>query len=131
MAYCTVTDITLEAGTSWGTAVSGDITNMIVRSDEEIAAILAQQGVTAPTSSTLLKTASISLTIAKIKRRQAHELSRPNSLSLGGDISFSVSTEGEAAAYEAKAKTAISQYVLSVSSGIRASRVRVSTVRSG
>ena len=126
MAFCTTTDVTLEAGTGWGTAVIGDITNMIVRSDEEIAAILTLKGVTAPASSTLLKTASICLTIAKIKRRMAQELSRPNSLSLGGDISFSVSGEAEAQAYEDKAKLAIDQYVVSINGGVRVSRVRTS-----
>lgn len=124
MAYCTVTDVTLEAGTGWGTAVSADITNMITRSDEEINDILALSGLSAPTSSSLLKTASIALTIAKIKRRQCEELSRPNSLSLGGDISFSVNGETEAQALEARATKAINQYVLSVNGGVRASRVR-------
>jgi hypothetical protein len=124
MAYCTTTDVTLEAGSSWGTAVVGDITNMIVRSDEEINDILALSGLSAPASSSLLKTASIALTIAKIKRRQCEELSRPNSLSLGGEISFSVSGEAEAQALEEKAKKAISQYILSVSGGVRASRIR-------
>jgi hypothetical protein len=126
MAYCTTTDVTLEAGTAWGSAVVGDITSMIVRSDEEINDILALSGLSAPASSSLLKTASIALTIAKIKRRQAEELSRPNSLSIGGDISFSVSGEAEAQALEEKAKKAITQYVLSVSGGIRVSRVRTS-----
>jgi hypothetical protein len=124
MAYCTTVDVYLEAGTSTGTAVVGDITNMIVRSDEEINAILTLRGVSAPVSSSLLKTASISLTIAKIKRRQLQELSRTNSLSLGGDISYSVNGENEAQALEAKAKIAIEQYILSVNGGVRASRVR-------
>jgi len=125
MAYCLYTDVQLEAGTSLGTIVNADITNLIIRSDAEIADILTLKGVSVPSSSTLLKTASIALTIAKIKRRQAHELSRPNSLSLGGDFSFSVNGETEAQAYETKAKTAIDQYVLSMSGGIRVSRVRV------
>lgn len=129
MAYCTTNDVYLEAGTSTGTAAIGDITNMIVRSDEEIAAILTSKQVSAPTSSTLLKTASICLTIAKIKRRMAQELSRPNSLSLGGDISFSVSGEAEAQAYEAKAKLAIDQYVLAINGGVRFSRVRAARCR--
>lgn len=124
MAFCTTTDVYLEAGTATGTATVTDIGNMISRSDEEITAILTLKGVSAPASSSLLKTASVALTIAKIKRRQNQELSRPNSLSLGGDISFSVNGETEAQAYEAKAKTAIEQYVLSINGGIRASRVR-------
>ena len=124
MAYCTTTDVYLEAGTSTGTATVTDIGNMIARSDEEINDTLALNGLSAPTSSTLLKTASIALTIAKIKRRQCEELSRPNSLSLGGDISFSVNGESEAQALEARATKAINQYVLSVSGGVRASRVR-------
>ena len=111
MAFCTYTDVQLEAGTATGTATTADITSLITRSDEEIADILTRKGLTAPASATQLKSASIYLTIAKIKRRQAHELSRPNSISLGGDISFSVNGEGEAQAYEAKARVAIDQYV--------------------
>jgi len=124
MAYCTTTDVYLEAGTSLGTIQINDIGSMITRSDAEINDTLTIKGVSAPTSSTLLKTASIALTIAKIKRRQSQELSRTNSASVGGDISYSVSPEVEAAAYEAKAKIAIDQYVLSINGGVRASRVR-------
>ena len=124
MAYCTTTDVYLEAGTSLGTIQINDIGSMITRSDAEIADILTVKGVSVPTSSTLLKTASIALTIAKIKRRQSQELIRTNSASIGGDISYSVSPETEAAAYEVKAKTAIDQYVLSVNGGVRVSRVR-------
>ena len=96
---------------------------MIPRSDEETPDILTLKGVSVPSSSSLLKTASICLTIAKIKRRQAHELSRTNSSSLPG-LSYGVSVDTEIAALEAKAKTAIDQYVLSVNHSIRASRVR-------
>jgi len=123
MAYCTTTDVYLEAGTATGTAISADITSMITRSDEEIADILALKGISVPSSSSLLKTASICLTIVKIKRRQAQELSRTNSSSLPG-LSYGVSVDTEIAALEAKAKTAIDQYVLSVNHSIRASRVR-------
>jgi hypothetical protein len=125
MAYCTYTEVQLEAGTACGTATTSDITALIVRSDAEIVDILIQKGVAAPTSANQLKTASIYLTIAKIKRRQAHELSRPNSLSLGGDISFSVSPEAEILALEELAMKAINLYVSAVNgTGIRVSRVR-------
>lgn len=111
MAYCTYTDVQLETGTSLGTITTDDITNMIVRSDEEIADMLTDKGLTAPASATQLKTASIYLTCAKVKRRQAHELTRPENLSLGGDLSFRVNPETEAKSYEAKALVAIDQYV--------------------
>lgn len=111
MAFCTYVDVQLEAGTATGTATTADITSMITRSDEEINDILTQKGLTPPASATQLKTASICFTIAKIKRRQAHELSRPGSLSLGGDISFGASPEAEASAMESKARVAIDQYV--------------------
>jgi hypothetical protein len=125
MAFCTYEEVQLEAGTACGTATTANITSLIDRSDAEITDILTQKGMTAPASATQLKTASIYLTIAKIKRRQAHELSRPNSLSLGGDISFSVSPETEIQALEQKAMAAIDQYVAAVNgTGIRVSRVR-------
>jgi len=111
MAYCTFLDVQLEAGKATGTATAGDIIALITRSDEEITDTLTERGLTAPASDNRLKTASICLTIAKIKRRQAHELSRPNSLSLGGDISFSTSPEAEIKALEDRAMKAINQYV--------------------
>lgn len=114
MAYCTTADVYLETGTSLGTITGTDVTGMITRSDEEIVTILANQGITSPpVSDNNLKTASIQLTIAKIKRRQSHELSRPNGLSLGGDLSFSVNTEAEAQAAEAKGRAAIADYITS------------------
>lgn len=130
MAYCTYTDVQLEAGTATGTATTTDITNLIARSDEEIGDILVTYGLTVPASSTILKTASICLTIAKLKRRQAHELSRPGSLNLGGDISFSTAPETEAAAYEKKANAAIDQYIAAAAgTGIRVTRIRTRMVR--
>lgn len=125
MAFSTYDEVQLEAGTACGTATTANITSLIARSDAEIADILTQKGIIAPSSATQLKTASIYLTIAKIKRRQAHELSRPNSLSLGGDISFSTSPEAEIKALEDKAMLAINQYVAYVNgSGISVSRIR-------
>jgi hypothetical protein len=125
MAFCTTSDVYLEAGTAVGTATIVTISNLIKRSDAEITDILTQKGITAPASATQLKTASICLTIAKIKRRQSQELSRPNSLSIGGDISFSVSPEAEIQALEARAKSAIEAYINYVNgTGIRVSRVR-------
>lgn len=115
MTYCTIADVKLEAGTSLGTVTDDDITNLITRSDEEIVSTLVARGYTAPASDNNLKTASIKLTIAKIKRRQAEELSRPGSLSLGSDISFSVSPETEAKALIAEAYRAIENYILSAS----------------
>lgn len=126
MSYCTTTDVYLEAGTATGTATITDIGNMIARSDAEIAGLLRIKNLTAPATATEdLKTASIQLTLAKIKRRQSQELSRPGSLSLGGDISFSTQPETEAAACEVKAHEAIAAYIASVNgAGPRASRVR-------
>ncbi|GEM_PF-1934149 len=131
MAYCTYTEVELEIGTSHGTVTTTDITNMITQSDKEIAGILRRKGLTAPTGANDdLNIASIQLTIAKVKRRQSHELSRPGSLNLGGDISFSTQPETEAVAAEAKAADAIAAYIASVNgSGIRASRVRTTRCR--
>lgn len=117
MAYCTLADVYLEAGTSVGTATDDDVTNMIIRSDEEIVAILIAKNVSSiPLINTNLKTASIQFTIAKIKRRQAEELSRPGTLSIGNDISFSVNPEKEAQAAEAKANAAISRFIATAES---------------
>lgn len=125
MAYCTYTDVQLETGTALGTITTAEITSRILQSDKEIAGRLKREGLTAPADATDdLKTASIHLTVAWVKRRQSHELSRPGSLNLG-DISFSTQPETEAVAEEAKAEAAILAYIASVNgSGFRASRVR-------
>jgi hypothetical protein len=130
MAYCTTTDVKLEAGSSLGTITDTDLGNMITRTDAEIAGLLRLKKLTAPAVATEdLKTASIQFTVAKVKRRQSHELSRPNSLGLPG-LSLSASPETEAAACEVKANIAIECYVASVSgSGPRACRVRSTRCR--
>ncbi|MBW2632039.1 MAG: hypothetical protein JRC90_09845 [Deltaproteobacteria bacterium] len=111
MAYCTTDDVYLEAGTATGTAVEADIINMIIRSDEEITSKLRAVGIIdLPESDIDLKTASIQFTIAKIKRRQAEELSRPGSLKLGNDIAFTVNPEAESKAAEAKGYAALDLY---------------------
>ena len=124
-AYCTYTDVQLEAGTANGTLTTSNITSLITRSDYEITGILLRMGITAPTTGDEnLKTASIQLTIAKILRRQSSELSRPNSLNLG-DVSFSTNPLAEAKACEEKAQQAILAYAATVNgAGIRVSRVR-------
>lgn len=125
MAYCTYTDVQLECGTALGTISTAEITTRILQSDKEIAGKLRVKNLTAPAVATDdLKTASIHLTVAWVKRRQSHELSRPGSLNLG-DISFSAQPETEAQEAEKKADTAILAYIASVgSAGPRASKVR-------
>jgi hypothetical protein len=113
MAYCTYIDVQLEIGAATGTATITDITNRIAVSDAEINDLLFLKDLIPPATSTYLNHASVYKTVAWIKRRQAHELSRPNSLSLGGDISFGASPEAEARTYDDKAAEAFQQYCTS------------------
>ena len=111
MAYCTYPDVQLKVGTSLGTITTVDITAMIVESDREIGTRLREREIAVPTTADDdLQIASVQLTVAQIKRRQAHELSRPNSASPDPSSSFSASPEAEAAAAEAKAEAAIARY---------------------
>jgi len=124
MTYCTNADVYLETGTALGTITSTDVDNMIVKSDKEIVAKLRKAGITSlPATDDDLQTASVQLTIAKIKRRQSQELSRPGSLNLG-DISFSAQPETEAVACDVKAQDAINSYITTVrrTTGIRIRR---------
>jgi len=112
VAYCTYLDITDEIGEALGTATQAIVERRILKSDERIVSILRENGITAlPTSDTDLRDASICFTCAWLKRRQAHELSRPGSLNLG-DISFSTgaSPETEAAAFESRALESVTKY---------------------
>jgi len=126
MAYCTIAEVKLETGASLGTITDADITARILQSDKEIAGKLRKKNLVAPSVATDdLKTASIHLTVAWVKRRQSHELSRPGSLSLGGDISFSTQPETEAVSEEAKANEAIEAYIASVGASVpRSARIR-------
>jgi len=111
MPYCTYTEITDEIGTSLGTATQEIVERRILKSDEQIVATLLEKGITAPPASdNRLRDASIYITCAWIKRRQAHELSRTNSSSLPG-LSYGVNVEAEAAAFDAKALDCIDKYV--------------------
>ena len=111
MVYCTYLDVTDEIGEALGTATQAIIERRILKSDERIVSILRENGIdTAPESDSDLRDASIFFTCAWLKRRQAHELSRPNSLSIGGDISFSTSPEGEAKAMEQQALESVLKY---------------------
>lgn len=126
MAYCTYLEVLRETGTAIGTITTSEITDRILQSDKEIAGKLRKRNVAVPTVATDdLTTASIHLTVAWVKRRQSHELSRPGSLSLGGDISFSTQPETEAVSEEAKANEAIEAYIASVGASVpRSARVR-------
>jgi hypothetical protein len=111
VAYCTYLDVTDEIGEALGTATQAIVERRILKSDERIVSILRENGIdTAPASDSDLRDASIFFTCAWLKRRQAHELSRPNSLSIGGDISFSTSPEGEAKAMEQQALDSVLKY---------------------
>lgn len=109
MAFCTAADVKLKAGSSLGTLLDADLTLLIAEVDDEITDILTDKGLTASVSDKRLKRASVYKTIAAIKRRQSHELSRPNSL--GGDISFSAQPETEAVAFEEAAAEQIALYI--------------------
>ena len=125
MAYCTYTDVYLETGPEVGSATDANITAMITRSDEEIDDILTENNIPIPsTTPTALKTASICFTIAKIKRRQSHELSRPESLNLGGKISFSAKAEQEALDYLKQGNAAVMKYINQQGPRFRFSKVR-------
>ena len=113
MAYCTATDVYLRTGTSLGTITEANITSMIAESDAEIVSYLTAKGYTAPTSSNALKSASVYLTMVMIIDRLSIELSRPESLTLVGDITFSVDPS-EAKRFTAAAYSAMDSYIATV-----------------
>lgn len=113
MAYCTADDVYLQTGTSLGTITEADITNMIVVADRQIVTYLTAKGYTAPSSANALTDASIALTKVLIIDRLSIELSRPESLTLVGDISFSVSSS-EAKRFTSEAYSAMDSYIATV-----------------
>lgn len=115
MAYCTADDVYLRTGTSLGTITEANITSMITESDATIVSYLTAKGYTAPSSDNALKSASIYLTMVTIIDRLSIELSRPSSLTLERDLSFSVS-QTEATRFTAAAYAAIESYIASANS---------------
>ena len=115
MSYSILADIYLETGMSLGSITEDDVTNMIVRSDEDIVAYLSAKGYPAPTANNNLKTASINFTKVRIIDRLSIELARPSTLTLTGDLSFSVS-QTEAKRFTASAYAAIESYIASANS---------------
>lgn len=113
MAYCTATDVYLRTGTSLGTITEANITSMIAESDAEIVSYLTAKGYAAPTSSNALKSASVYLTMVMIIDRLSIELSRPGSLTLVGDISFTVDAS-EAKRFTTAAYSAMDTYIATV-----------------
>ena len=100
--YCTAEDVILITGT---TTAADIITAQIEVADREIDTRIRAAGLVPPTDTTpdLLRDASANLTAALIINRGRIELSRPPSLSLGGDISFSTSPDTEITRHETRA----------------------------
>lgn len=110
MTYCTADDVYLRTGTSLGTITEANITSMIAESDATIVSYLTAKGYTAPTADNALKSASVYLTMVMIIDRLSIELSRPESLTLTGDLSFSVDPS-EAKRFTAAAYSAMDMYI--------------------
>jgi hypothetical protein len=121
LTYCTPADIVLASGTLLATET---ITSLIEMADRRIDAALAEAAVTGTAGDLDLETASIHYTIALIIDRGRLSSERPNSLSLGSDLSIGNNTQSEIDYHEQVARAAVNRFITRRrSGGVRVRRV--------
>ena len=113
MAYCTAADVTLVTGVKIEGAYETAIPDFIAQADTDCNIQLKRSGVPLPilAVSDTLRGASAYLTAALLINRKRLDLSRPNSLNLGGEISIGTAPEAEIAWLRNEGQKYLSAYI--------------------
>lgn len=107
MALCSVTEVAKESGYHHGLTDSGGIiAQAIAHAELQIKAELSQYGVSMPSSSDVLKPASLNLSVVQIVRRGWHEGSRPIQATGARNL-----TDSQIEALKQEAQKAIKAYI--------------------
>lgn len=116
MAYCTAADVTLVSGVK----ITGDyvaiVPGCIAQADNDINIQLKRSGVILPIIDVTdtLRDASAYLAAAIVINRKRLDLSRPNSINLGGEISIGTAPEIEIAWLRNEGQRLLSAYIADV-----------------
>lgn len=116
MAYCTAADVTLVSGVK----ITGDyvaiVPGCIAQADNDINIQLKRSGVILPIIDVTdtLRDASAYLAAAIVINRKRLDLSRPNSINLGGEISIGTAPEVEIAWLRNEGQRLLSAYIADV-----------------
>lgn len=113
MAYCTSTDISYFAGTTYDATTIGAL---IDDADAEINATLYSKDITPPSSSSYLKVASISLTLANLLTRMRIDGRKPANLNIGG-ISMGDTIDSAISALRERAMKMVDGYIAATAGG--------------
>ena len=116
MAYCTAADVTQVSGVK----ITGDyitvVPGFITQADDDINHRLKRAGIALPITEVTetLKNASAYLTAALVLNYKRDNLSRPNSINLGGEISIGTAPEVEIAWNRNEGYRLLSAYIADV-----------------
>jgi len=116
MTYCTASDVTLITGVK----ITGDyvtaVPGFIAQADNDINLKLKQARIPLPITDVTdtLRDASAYLTAALLLNRKRDDLSRPNSVNLGGEISIGTAPEVEIAWNRNEGRRLLAAYIADV-----------------
>lgn len=117
MAYSTNAELTALTGTALSTTIQDAI---IAQADREIDAMLYEAGLTPPASDTMLKGASLDMSIAGVMTRHRMDGTQPSSLTVGG-VSSSDNIDAAIRELRAKAVGSVNAYISKTKAAARLS----------
>lgn len=117
MAYCIYPELVNLTGSE---LTVNELDEIIVQADSEIDACLYEAGLTPPGSDSILKAASLKLSIAGVVTRHRMDGTQPSSLSIGG-LSLSDNLDGAITELRNGAKSLIDAYIRKATAALRQS----------
>jgi len=117
MAYCIYPELVNLTGSE---LTVNELDEIIVQADSEIDACLYEAGLTPPGSDSILKAASLKLSIAGVVTRHRMDGTQPGSLSIGG-LSLSDNLDGAITELRNGAKSLIDAYIRKATAALRQS----------
>jgi len=117
MPYCIYPELVNLTGSE---LTVKELDEIIVQADSEIDACLYEAGLTPPGSDSILKAASLKLSIAGVVTRHRMDGTQPSSLSIGG-LSLSDNLDGAITELRNGAKSLIDAYIRKATAALRQS----------
>ena len=117
MPYCIYPELVNLTGSE---LTVNELNEIIVQADSEIDGLLYAAGLTPPGSDSILKAASLKLSIAGVVTRHRMDGTQPSSLSIGG-LSLSDNLDGAITELRNGAKSLIDAYIRKATAALRQS----------